>query len=239
MNFKKQFFSCFTGAIWVLLALNAHALDEAKVKKMIETYIKQNGDVLAESIQRHEREESLKRTRAMVDAHTPTRGPADAPVLIVEFSEFECPFCGRVQATLDELERRYEGRIRFAYKHLPLVHIHPKAMDAAMASIAAHKQGKFWEFSDILWERQEFSGERLWQEAAAEVGLDMEQFNRDRKSPDVRAMVEDDMKDAQSVGGRGTPYFLINGVALSGAQPVERFVEVIEAALAGDMSTLR
>jgi predicted DsbA family dithiol-disulfide isomerase len=151
---------------------------------------------------------------------------------MVEFSDFECPFCRRVQPTLIKLLERYNGRIRYAFKHSPLEQLHPRAIGASYASQAAHAQGKFWEFRDKIFERQEFSGEKLWDDIAKEIGLDMKKYNKDKTSDKIKEQVAEDMKDAERAGVRGTPFFLINGVPISGAQPFDSFVAAIEAQLA-------
>lgn len=222
----------------VLVAALVGFVDVAKaemsrdeVEQVVREYIERNGGELKEAIKRHEAQEQLARATEAVRSHNPTYGPDDAAVTIIEFSEFECPYCRRVQPTMKELRKRYGNRVQFVFKHLPLEQIHPNARPAAQASYAAHKQGKFWEFSEILWDRQEFLGERLFKEAAEEVGLDMEQFEEDRKNPATRTYVTLDMTDAKMVGARGTPFFLINGQPLSGAQPKEAFIALIEQAL--------
>ena len=91
--------------------------------------------------------------------------------------------------------------------------MHPRAIGASYASQAAHKQGKFWEFRDTLFDRQEFSGEKLWDDIAKEIGLDMDTYNKDKVSAEIKGQVALDLEDSQSMGVRGTPFFLINGIA--------------------------
>lgn len=218
-----------------LLSLSTPLLTHAEVTKeevqfIVRDYIRDNGAELLAAIAHYEQERQHAAASASIARHTPTVGPKDAAVTVIEFSDFECPFCGRAQATLQEVRRRYEGRIRFAYKHLPL-DFHPQALPAAKASQAAHNQGKFWEFSKEMWARQDYLGEKLFVDVAKELELDLEQFNQDRASKEIAAQVARDLRDAERVQARGTPFFLINGTPVSGAQPLDVFIETIEAAM--------
>lgn len=206
-------------------------LTRTEVQAIIREFLEENPDAIIDSLGRYEMKQRLKLASDSLRPHTPTIGPEDAAITIIEFSEFQCPFCRKAQATLAELRKRYKGRVRFAFKHVPL-DFHPQAEPAALAAQAAHLQGKFWKYSSKLWERQAFLGEKLLVEVAKEVGLDMDKFNKDRRSEKVKAMVDQDLADAKSANVRGTPHFLINGITLSGAQPLGAFVELIEGALA-------
>jgi protein-disulfide isomerase len=157
-------------------------------------------------------------------------GPATAPITIVEFSDFECPFCQRVQPNLKPIRDQYGDRIRWVYKHYPL-DFHSKAKPAAYAAMAAHQQGKFWEFSKELWAKQNYLSDELYQQIAKSLKLDMVKFKADSGNATLRKNVATDMADGVKVGVQGTPFFLINGKPLSGAQPTEAFVELIEAEL--------
>jgi protein-disulfide isomerase len=207
------------------------SLTRTEVQAIVREFLEENPEAIIDSLGRYEMKQRLKLVSDSLRPHTPTLGPENAPITIIEFSEFQCPFCLKAQKTLAELRRRYKGRVRFAFKHVPL-DFHPQAEPAALAAQAAHLQGKFWDYSAKLWEGQAFLGEKLLVKAAEEVGLDMEKFNKDRQSEKVKAMVEQDLADAKNANVRGTPHFLVNGVTLSGAQPLETFVELIEGALA-------
>jgi protein-disulfide isomerase len=210
----------------------AETLTKKDVEKIIQQYIKTNGEEINESLQRYAMMEQFKSMIDVVREHTPVQGPDDAPITMVEFSDFECPFCRRVQPTITKLMERYNGRIRYAFKHSPLEQLHPRAIGASFAAQAAHEQGKFWEFRTKIFDRQEFSGEKLWDDVAKEIGLDMKKYEAAKDSARIKEQVAQDMEDAQNVGVRGTPFFLINGLPVSGAQPFESFVEAIERQLA-------
>ncbi len=161
---------------------------------------------------------------------SPSKGPADAPITIVEFSDFQCPYCGRVGPTLDRLLKEYPGQVRVVYKHLPLS-FHKDALPAAKASIAAGRQGKFWEMHDLLFQNQRQLKEAKFKELATSLGLDLDQFERDYKSADVATEVAQDMNEARRLGVTGTPGFFINGRFTSGAKPYDSFKALVEAEL--------
>jgi protein-disulfide isomerase len=160
----------------------------------------------------------------------PLKGPADAPVTIIAFSDFQCPFCGRVNPTLRQLEEEFPGKVRVAWKHYPLP-FHTDAPLAHQASLAAHEQGKFWEYHDKLFANQRALKREDLERYAQELGLNMDQFRSALDSGKYKAKVDADMAEAAKVGVRGTPSFLINGKKLVGAQPFERFKEKVLAAL--------
>jgi protein-disulfide isomerase len=230
---KKLLLSLLALPLFALSAQAAPAatpLTRADVEAIIQQYLENNGEKVIESIALYQEAQQRQQVSKLIGGHTPTKGPADAPITIIEFSDFECPFCLKVQPTLKAIERRYPGKIRWAYKHLPLS-FHKMAPPAAYAAMAAHQQGKFWQYSEQLWKRQEFLGDKLFTDIAAELKLDMKKFNADRASKNIQAMVQMDAQQADSIGARGTPYFLVNGTALSGALPESEFVRVIENAL--------
>jgi protein-disulfide isomerase len=160
----------------------------------------------------------------------PLRGATSGKVTIVEFSDFQCPFCSRVAPTLAQLLTEYPDQLRIAYKHLPL-DFHTKSPAAHAAAEAAHRQGKFWEMHDRIFKNQTEMSEEKYAQYAAEIGLDVQQFNRDRASDDVKRRIEADKSEASALGISGTPAFLINGRYVSGAQPIGQFKTLIEEEL--------
>jgi protein-disulfide isomerase len=161
----------------------------------------------------------------------PTRGPADAPVTIVEWSDFQCPFCGRVRSTLAQVERTYGDRVRIAFKHMPLP-MHSEAPAAHAAAEAAHRQGHFWDMHDRIFANQRELTPEKYAAYAAEIGLDVGRFERDTQSADVQQRIAADIEAAGSLGVSGTPAFFINGRFVSGAQPFESFKRIIDEELA-------
>ncbi|MCU0234654.1 MAG: DsbA family protein [Thermoanaerobaculales bacterium] len=161
---------------------------------------------------------------------TPTRGPAGAPVVIVEYTDYQCPYCARVQSTLDELLARYQGKVRHVFKNLPLPN-HPQAQLAGEAALCAGDQGKYWEFHDWLFANQRTMNRDGMIAHAAELGMDGERFTACVDGRSYGARVEADMKEARSFGITGTPGFMINGRVVTGAQPIEAFEAIIDEEL--------
>lgn len=209
-------------------------LDNPKIRANFDAAVKQyvlaNGEVLLESLERHEEKEKTAVMLSVIDEHTPLMGDLDSPVTVIEFSDYECPYCSAVQKNVNALKKRYGNRVRFAYKHVPLS-FHAKAPGASYAAMAAQEQGKFWEYSAALFAKQPALGDKLYVKIAEDLGLDIKAFNAYRASNEAKERLNQNMLDATVVGIRGTPFFLINGQALSGAQPLDRFVAAVEAAL--------
>ena len=163
-------------------------------------------------------------------AGAPTKGSDDAIVTIVEWSDFQCPFCNRVAPTLAQIEKEYGDQVRIAFKHMPLS-IHAQAPQAHAASEAAHRQGKFWEMHDRIFANQRDLSAETLAGYAQEIGLDMDQFARDIEAEDVKKRIDSDMQQASKLGVTGTPSFFITGRYLSGAQPFPNFKRLIDEAI--------
>jgi protein-disulfide isomerase len=177
-------------------------------------------------------------TRVTVDIQgAPSKGPESAPVTIVEFSDFHCPFCRRVQPTLDQLLAKYPGKIRLVYKDLPLDSLHPQARVAAEAAQCAHEQGKFWPYHDKLYERGTDTSAATLTAVATEAGLDVTAFGQCLASGRQKAAVQRSLDEGEGFGATGTPTFFINGRMMSGALPLETFTRVIDEELAGTVQT--
>lgn len=166
----------------------------------------------------------------------PSLGDADAPVVMIEYSDFQCPYCGKfARETEPELIEKYveAGTLRIEWRDFP--YFGQESVNAALAARAAQEQGKFWEYHGVLYDNQKsmnsgaFSDENL-SKFAREVGLDVEKFEADAKSGKYEAAVNKDFQEGQSKGVTGTPTFFINGEALVGAQPAEVFEKAIEKA---------
>jgi protein-disulfide isomerase len=169
--------------------------------------------------------------RADVAAVGPSKGPASAPVTIVEFSDFHCPFCRAVKPTLAQVLAKYGDRVRLVYRHFPLDSIHPQARRAAEASWCADEQGKFWPFHDRLYAGGSDASPATLTRIATESGLDLTAFDACVAGPQARAAVQRDVEDGTEHGVSGTPGFFINGRFLSGNQPMQNFEAIIEEEL--------
>jgi len=161
------------------------------------------------------------------------RGNPNAPVVIVEFSDFQCPFCRKVQPTLKKLLAKYDGRVSLAYRDFPLRGMHGQAELGAESARCAGDQGKFWEFHDVLFENPDKLNRNALLELARSLRLDEKQFASCLSSGKFRPEVEQDLQDGIRAGVMGTPGIFINGTLLSGAQPEAAFEHVIESELAG------
>jgi protein-disulfide isomerase len=162
----------------------------------------------------------------------PIRGAADAPVTVVEFSDFECPFCKQTHPTLKQLLDRYPGKVRLAYRDFPLDSIHPQARRAAEAARCANDQGKFWEYHDVLFSQSPQLAPEDLRRYAGQMGLDVTKFDGCLATGVHRAAVQRDLDEGNRLGITGTPAFFINGRTLTGAQPLEAFTRLIEQEMA-------
>jgi len=165
-----------------------------------------------------------------IPENAPSKGPKDAKVTIVAFSDFECPFCARVTPTIEQILNTYGNDVRLVFRHLPLS-FHRNAKSAAEAAMAAHEQGKFWEMHDKLFANQRQLSRENYEKWAQEIGLDMKKFRAALDSGKFSDYIDRDAADANKVGARGTPAFFINGRLVSGAQPFENFKRVIDEEL--------
>jgi protein-disulfide isomerase len=141
---------------------------------------------------------------------SPKVGSQQAKVIVLEVSDFQCPVCKRAYAPLKDLAKDFPGQVLLVFKHNPL-QMHRFALDAATAGIAAHRQGKFWEYADILFENQSALAEQDLLEYAKRVGLDMDRFQRDFRDAAIRSRALSEGQEASSLGARGTPSFFVNG----------------------------
>lgn len=166
----------------------------------------------------------------------PSLGPKDAPIVIVEFSDFQCPFCKRFHdETLQPLLAAYSGKIRFVFRHLPLTSIHSEAFPAAEASMCADEQNAFWQYHDKIFENQDRFGRELYVQISTDLGLDSTAFQECLKGAKYRDVIQKDLDFALDLGVTSTPTFFINGLAVVGAQPLEVFKQMIDKELAGEI----
>lgn len=140
----------------------------------------------------------------------PFLGPENSPVVIVAFSDFECPYCSTVGALFAEVLAKYPKDVKIVFKEFPLA-MHKQAQSAALAALAAYRQGKFWPYHDLLFENQRSLSEAKYTELAKKLGLDMDRFAKDYKAPATQQALERDIADALQAGVRGTPTIFVNG----------------------------
>jgi protein-disulfide isomerase len=170
---------------------------------------------------------------------SPVRGPSDALVTLTEFSDYQCPYCRQANTTVQQVERKYAGKIRVVMKQFPLVSIHPQARPAALAALAAGAQGKYWEMHDKLFASPQLDPATL-EGYARELGLDVERWKRDQQDPKLAAIITRDTDLGSNVGVGGTPAFFVNGRRLpGGAAPLDAFSTLIDEELAKGEAMVR
>ena len=204
-----------------------------QIAGQIKTYLEQQGQQKARQEffntleGKYKVERKLEPIRVEVAATGPAKGPATAPVTIVEFSDFQCPFCGRLTPTLKQIEDKYGDKVRIVFRQYPLP-FHQYAQKAAEASLCAADQGKFWQMHDAMFANQQSLGVDQLKAKATELGLNAEQFNSCLDSGKQASVIQADMKDGSAVGVNGTPAMFINGRFISGAVPLEQLTSVID-----------
>lgn len=162
----------------------------------------------------------------------PMKGNPSAAVTIVQFAEFQCPYCGKSKETVDQVLKDYDGKVRMVFRDFPLG-FHDRAIPAAVAANCSGEQGKYWEMFDIMMMNQRALEEADLVGNATKLGLDIGKFNTCRLDPKQEAEVKKDQADGAEAGVSGTPAFFINGIMISGAQPYEQFKQIIDRELAG------
>ena len=207
-----------------------------QVKGMIDVQLQQEkqrrviGEYLSQLKKQSNVQILLPAPRIEVKAEGPSKGPANAPVTIVEFSDFECPFCSRGKKTVDEVMEAYKGKVRLVFRDYPLP-FHKKAQKASEAGLCAEEQGKFWEMHDKMFDEQKLDLADLKATAKA-LGVDAAKFDACLDSGKFEGKVKANMEAGQAAGVNGTPAFFINGRLLSGAQPFDKFKEIMDQELA-------
>ncbi|GAB4186118.1 MAG: thioredoxin domain-containing protein [Coleofasciculaceae cyanobacterium] len=189
--------------------------------------VRNHPEVLVESLQAYQQQQqaqlqqirqaflqALETNPNVVVRESPTTGATDLKVVLVEFSDFQCPYCAEAHKIIKQFMTKHQDEVTLVYKHFPLSSIHPEAMPAAKAAWAAFQQGKFWEYQDALFSQQDKLGEQLYLATAKSLNLDLEKFNSDRANAD--GAIEEDMRLAETLGLTGTPFLVLNGEAFSG-----------------------
>ena len=167
----------------------------------------------------------------VASAGYPSMGPSDAPITIVEFSDFQCPYCSGVLPTLEKVNEEYGDRVRIVFRQFPLLNIHPQAQKAAEASLCAFDQDKFWEMHDAMFADQKGLSVDQLKAKAVTLGLDAGVFDECLDSNKYAGQVKEDLRAGSRMGVTGTPAVFINGRFLSGAQPFETFAAIIDQEL--------
>ena len=210
-----------------------------EVAAQIIGYLKQRKESTARQafLKKLEKEHGVVRTfpplRFEVDAASrPSLGPRSAPVTLVLFSDFQCPYCKTLSSTLKEISKRYGNKVRLVFRQFPLTSIHRFAQKAAEASLCAADQGHFWEMHDLLFQTQSNLKEEDLKDKGKKLGLDSAAFNSCLDSAHRSGLVREDLRAGASAGTEGTPALYINGRFLSGSRSVEEIAAVVDEELA-------
>jgi protein-disulfide isomerase len=210
-------------------ALIAKGTPKAKVYEVLMKDAK--NEVAAGPAQAEEKGPEQDKTVFKVDGgNGPSKGPKNAPLQVVIFSDFQCPFCSRVEPTLKQMEKEYEGKIHMTWKNYPLP-FHNNAEPAAEAAMAADAQGKFWEMHDKLFTNQQSLDRPSLEKYAQDLGLNMSRFKADLDAQKYKSRIEAETKEGQGVGVNGTPAVFINGRKINGAYPFDTFKKIADEEL--------
>ncbi len=211
-------------------SLPAQAASSAnpQLERQVLQIIRQHPEVILESLQAYQQQQQqqLQQTRQAflqdlkteplkVIGESPTTGSPNAKTVLVEFSDFQCPYCAEAHKTLKDLISKHHDDIKLVYKNFPLTSIHSEALPAAKAAWAAFQQGKFWEYHDALFSQQQKLSEALYIDIAKKLNLDLQKFERDRRLADTA--IQKDIALAEKLRLSGTPFFIINSENFSGA----------------------
>jgi protein-disulfide isomerase len=199
-----------------------------QLEKQVLEVLRKHPEVLLEVLQKYTIEQEKKQQQAQIEAlkqvrkntkaligDSPVMGASDRQIVMLAFSDFQCPFCATANKSLKEFMAKHKDKVTLVYKHFPLTQIHPEALPAARAAWAANKQGKFWEYHDALFANQAKLGEAFYTETATSLKLDLKKFDADRKLADN--FIVEDFKLGRKVGVDGTPTFIMNGEVVTGA----------------------
>ncbi|MBW4621758.1 MAG: thioredoxin domain-containing protein [Cyanosarcina radialis HA8281-LM2] len=204
---------------------------DSRLEEQVLQIIRQHPEAIVESLtvyQAREYEQQFKAQQAFLQevsanpsaiiAQSPTLGAETPKIVLLEFSDFQCPYCSKVTQQLKQFVNSHQQEITLVYKNFPLSEIHGEAMLAAKAAWAANQQGKFWQFHDTLFGQQNKLGESLYVSTAKKLNLDLEQFDRDRNSEKASTAIAQDLALGEKIGISGTPFFAMQAVGAPPAQ---------------------
>lgn len=212
-------------SLWLWLGWSTPGLAVDNLEEQVLQILRNHPEVIIESVQTYQQNQKQAQQQAQQAAiqqlnanvlvgNSPTTGAQNSPNLLVEFSDFQCPFCAQAADDVQAYLKQNPDQFTFTYKHLPLQAIHDQALPAAQAAWAAQQQGQFWSYHDALFARQKELGEKLYTDIAQQLQLDLAQFDRDRNSNTALKAINADLDLAQKIGITGTPFFALNGQVL-------------------------
>lgn len=221
--------SLVLSVVAIVLAVVALVKPAADLDTAMSKYLSNAGGEITAAIEKHMQNQQVEAAANIIKDYNLSRGDADAPIQFVEFGNYKCPYCHRVQPTVDKLLEQYGDKVHHVFKHMP---IDQTSFEGAKALQAATEQGedKAWRFFGLMWDESALDNDTFVRVAEA-ADLNIADFNKYRESEEAEQRVQADIADAAALGGSGTPFFVINGQPLSGAQPYEvfeaRFKEIL------------
>ncbi|NJL11382.1 MAG: DsbA family protein [Calothrix sp. SM1_7_51] len=221
-----------------LPVLAANKVDP-KLQEQVLQIIREHPEAILDSVQVYQQKQQQKvqqnRQAFLQDlqinpqgivGESPATGPIESKVLLVEFSDFQCPYCAEAHKTLKKFMAKHQNEVTLVYKNLPLTDIHPQAIAAATAAWAAQQQGQFWPYQDALFTNQKLLGEGFYLDTAKKLNLDVDKFQKDRLL--ANGTIQKDVELAYNLGLNGTPFFVMNGETLSGAVKLSDFEKILQ-----------
>jgi protein-disulfide isomerase len=208
-------------------------LTDAEFEAKVLEVIRKNPKVILDSLQAYDQSQrqqqaklrdqvlqQIKQEPRLIIRTSPVTGAVAQKIVLAEFSDFQCPFCSKAHAVTKAFMAKHKDEVTLVYKHFPLVQIHPQAQPAAQAAWAAGQQNKFWEYYDGLFAQQDKLDESFYPTLAQSLSLDLDKFNRDRNSEAAKTAVQKDVELGQTLGIRGTPTYIFNGLLFSGVPEI-------------------
>jgi len=217
-------------------------MTKEQMKKLVMEVIQENPGLVYDAYKKQEakvKEEQARqgldnafkeRVNDEVSKDNPSKGSDKAPVIIISYMDFQCPFCSRANTTLDRVFKMYPGKIRMVFKN-KVIASHAQALPAARAALAAYKQGKFWEYHDRLFQNASTLNDAQYTSIASSMGLDLTRFEKDRASDAISWQIQKEEADFARAGLSGVPCFIINGVVVRGAKSADYFKQIIDRLL--------
>jgi protein-disulfide isomerase len=228
---------CLILFLWTSPAQAATRIS-AQLEEQVLQILREHPEAIVESVQAYQakmqnqlmqsQQAFVQQMKANPDAiigQSPITGAPDKKILLVEFSDFQCPYCSQAHKTIKQFMTKHQDEVTLVYKHFPISNIHPEALPAAKAAFAAGQQGKFWQYHDALFTQQNKLSEQFYLETAQNLNLDLEKFNSDRNN--AEKAITEDLILGESVGISGTPFFVMNGATFSGAVQLSDVEDVL------------
>ncbi|MEH1938355.1 MAG: thioredoxin domain-containing protein [Nostoc sp.] len=224
---------------WSFPAQAANRIDP-QLEQQVLQIIREHPEVIIESVQAYQQQQQQKVNQAqqaflqdlktnpqIVIGDSPTIGSIKSKTVLIEFSDFQCPYCAEAHKTLKQLLAKYPDKLRLVYKNLPLISIHAEALPAATAAWAAYQQGKFWEYHDALFTNQKQLGQGLYLDIAKKLNLDLGKFKRHLTL--ATSAIKKDIQLAEKLAVSGTPFFIINSPTFSGVVQLADIKSILDA----------